>query len=151
MAIPGFLPNAHFRTQVFSFSPTCQRRFWMIVSTFGFHLLKCNVSSTPDTTTTLAATTNGRKGLSAGLEPPSAKLQAGKAKNTQQEVLGKAERGVSLWELVGAMPHPLAPSLLHSTVSCTHGLTSTITITRPFSSHHHHLDHPSSHSIIVLK
>lgn len=149
MAIPGSPPNASFRTQVFfSFSSTRQRRFWMIVSTFGFHLLKCNVSSTPGTTATLAATTNARKGLRAGLEPPSAKLQAGKAKNTlNRKCLARQKEGShcgNWW----APCHILSLPLSSIAPSAAHDLTSTITTTETFSSHH--LDHPSSHSIIVL-
>lgn len=125
----------------------------MIISTFGFHLLKCNVSSTPRVPTTSAPTTNARKGLSTGLEPPSAKLQAGKAKNTLNRKCSARQKEGShcgnWWAPCHILSLPL-PSNAPSAAHVPHDLTTTTS--EPFSSHHP--DHPSSpayQSIIVLK
>lgn len=89
---------------------------------FSFVEMQCKQPPPPPPPPSLAPSTNAREGLSAGLEPPSAKLQAGKAKNTlNRKCLARQKEGShcgNWWAPCHILSLPLsstAPSAAHMT------------------------------------
>lgn len=79
---PALFPTPALERDFFFFFLNSPVKIWMIISTFGFHLLKCNVSSTPQNPPPRPPLQTPERDLALASEPPSAKLQAGKARNT---------------------------------------------------------------------
>lgn len=150
---PALFPTLTLERELFFFfffnSPV---KIWMIISTFGFHLLKCNVSSNPQAAPPRPPlqTPEWDLALASNLHSLNYRLARPRILST-----GSARQGRKRGLIVGtgvcratSSPLPLssnAPSAAH----VSHDLTTT---TEHFSSHH---PDPSSslaaHSIIVLK